>query len=179
MRAMLGVFALLLVALPAFADSESAKVFELIDKRLEYMKEVALYKATTGTAVEDRYREAIVVEKATNKAAKAGLAPESIEDFFKAQIAAAKVIQYRHIADWTLSKKMPADKPADLEVEIRPVLLNLGDEIVVAIKRYLEAGNRFGDDQLAEFHRIVDVEKLDESDEAALFASMRSITLAK
>ena len=169
----------LIFAAPVFADIESSKVFELIDQRLEYMRQVALYKASTGTPVEDRYREAIVIEKAKKKAEKVGLAPASIEGFFRAQIAAAKVIQYRHIADWTLSKKMPDEKPADLEVEIRPLLTNLGDEIVVAIKRYLDSGNRFGDDQLGEFHRIVAVEKLDKSDVGALYESMRSITLAQ
>ena len=179
MRALSLVFATLLVAAPVCADAESAKVFDLIDQRLEYMKEVALYKATHGTAVEDRYREEIVVEKAKIKAEKIGLAPASIEGFFRAQIAAAKVIQYRHIADWTLSKKMPDNKPADLEIEVRPVLIQLGDEIILAIKRYVETGNRFGDEQLDEFHRIVDVDKLEQADEIALFDSMRSITLAK
>jgi len=173
------LFALLLVATQVCAATESAKVFELIDQRLEYMKQVALYKARAGTPVEDRYQESIVIEKAKKNAAKSGLAPSSIEDFFRVQIAAAKVIQYRHLADWSLSKTMPESPSRDLMTEIRPVLIRLGDEIVVAIRRYLETGNRFADEELAEFNRIVDVEKLEESDKKALFDSMRSITLAQ
>ena len=173
------VLASLLVAWPVCAQSESARVFELIDQRLGYMKEVARYKASTGTAVEDRYREAIVLDKAKKKAEKVGVASASIEGFFRAQMAAAKVIQYRYLADWTLSTKMPEGKPADLEVDLRPVLIQLDDEIVLAIKRFLDTGNRFGDEQLVEFQRIVDVEKLDQSDETALFESMRPIALAQ
>lgn len=163
--------------MPCFADTGSAKLFELIDQRLEYMKDVALYKARNGKPVEDRAREEIVVEEAKRKAAKSGLSPSSIEEFFRTQIAAAKVIQYRYLADWTLSGKMPDGEPADLTNEVRPALIKLGDAIILALKRYLEAGNRFTDEQLAQFHRIVNVEKLDESDETALFDSMRSIAL--
>ena len=178
-RVLTAVLAALLVASPVCASTESARVFELVGQRLGYMKEVARYKASTGTAVEDRYREAIVIDKAKKRAEKLGLAPASIEGFFRAQMAAAKVIQYRYLADWTLSQRMPGGKPADLEVELRPILNQLGDEIVLAIKVYLDTGKRFGDEQLGEFLRIVEVEKLDESDEIALYESMRAITLAK
>ena len=173
------LLASMLLATPCRADSESSRVFELIDQRLEHMKDVALYKARNHKPVEDASREAIVVAKAVDKAAKSGLSPSSIEDFYRAQIAAAKVIQYRYLADWTLSGPMPADPPADLVTEVRPALIELGDEIVLAIKRFLETGKRFGDAELEEFQRIVNVEKLDERDERALFDSMRPITLVQ
>ena len=171
------VIATLLLSTACFADPASARVFELIDQRLEHMKDVALYKLKNGKPVEDRTREQIVIEKAKEKAAQSGLAPSSIEEFYRAQIAAAKVIQYRHLADWTLSTKVPDREPADLSTEIRPALIELGDEIVKALREFLEKGNRFGDEHLSEFQRIVNVEKLDEADEIAIFNSMRSISL--
>ena len=173
------VIAPLLVSTACFADAESARVFELIDQRLEHMKDVALYKLKNGKPIEDRSREQVVIEKAKEKAAQSGLAPSSIEEFYRAQIAAAKVIQYRYLADWTLSTKVPDREPADLSTEIRPALIELGDEIVKALREFLEKGNRFGDEHLSEFQRIVNVEKLDEADEIAIFNSMRPISLAR
>ena len=74
----------------AVADPLADAVFERIAERLAMMKPVAAWKRDHGVTVEDRAREAIVLESAIEQAAKAGLAVETARPFFEAQIAAAK-----------------------------------------------------------------------------------------
>ena len=126
--------ALLAVSGSSHADSCATDVFRLINKRLSFMKDVAIYKAKNGKAVEDRAREEVVIENAKERALQAGVDPNSIEEFFRTQISAAKVIQYRYLANWMLSSKLPQSEPRDLITVVRPELIRLGKEIVAAIR---------------------------------------------
>jgi chorismate mutase len=62
------------------AESESS-LFQAIDERLGYIKDVAAYKAQNQIPVEDVGREKIVLSNAKELAAIHGLDPDSMERF--------------------------------------------------------------------------------------------------
>jgi chorismate mutase len=163
---------------PGHADSGAVEIFSLINERLSYMEDVAAYKLENGKPVEDTDREVIVLEKAKQSAMRAGLNPSSIENFFRTQIAAAKAIQYRYLADRVLAPESARGTPRDLMTEVRPELIRLGDAIVHSIRDFLKAGNQFSDAHLPEFLNAVDVPQLHREEKARLFRSLQEITLS-
>ncbi len=85
------------------------------------MEDVALYKSNNNQAIKDKERELFIINNASLSAEKQGLNKESVIAFFRAQISAAKAIQYRYRAD-LLSK--PTDKePRNLDTVIGPALI--------------------------------------------------------
>lgn len=158
------------------ADTMSNGIFELINQRLTYMQDVALFKATNHRAVEDLTREKQVLEKALVNAQQAGLQPDSIADFFQAQMDAAKAIQYRYRAEW-LSASPENKKHRDLASEVRPRLLQLGHQIVIQISEYLQGGGTFDSNVQKDFDRTVNVKHLSENDKKKIFESLRMIRL--
>nr|WP_286198236.1 gamma subclass chorismate mutase AroQ [Salinisphaera sp. G21_0] len=149
-------------------------IFELINQRLTYMKAVALFKNMNGRAVEDLNREKIVLEKALCVAKKAGLEPDSITHFFQAQMNAAKAIQQAYIDQWSSAK--PANKKHhDLDSEVRPKLMELGDQIVEQISAYLKNGGTFDNNMQKDFVRLVNARHLSEDDKEKMFKSLQRI----
>ncbi len=134
--------------------------------------------AQRGKPVEDRAREELVIKKAKERARQAGLDPTSIEVFFHTQISAAKVIQYRYLAEWALSRPPPKSEPRDLVTEVRPELIRLGKEIILAIRSFLESGRRLTDAHLSEFLTAINVSNLSQDEKRKLFESMRQIALS-
>ena len=167
----------LLVALylsqPLLAQTQVASVFELINERLGYMEDVALFKAENNLPVEDLVREAIVIENAVLAAESVGLSGDSIEDFFVMQINAAKAIQYRSLADW-LSSPRPQSVP-DLENGIRPKLTELGDKLVAELALYLDANEKIDESQRESFHQQISVKHVSVDDKNRLFDSLLRI----
>ncbi len=109
--------ALLFSALtPNTQDAEA--LFETINQRLSYMKDVGLYKAQNQLAIENVERERVVLNSAKTAAAEKGLDADAVAGFFTAQISAAKAIQYRYRAD--LLSQPSQRQPLDLNAEIRP-----------------------------------------------------------
>jgi len=106
---------------------------DLLRKRLLLMEEVAAYKRRQGEAVEDRVREAAVVEAATAMALMQGLNPVGVRRLFITQIEAAKDIQRYWLKRWEQSGPPPRDGP-NLE-EIRAELNRLGKAIVASAAR--------------------------------------------
>lgn len=122
------------------ADPKHALLASL-DDRLALMIDVARAKHTLGTPIEDRTREALVVEAALRNVDEAarqlGLeppTPESVAPIFRAQIEAAKAIQRRWLESQP-SQTIPPDETArraaqaDLSERIRPALIDLGQRI--------------------------------------------------
>ena len=116
-----------------------AALLAAIDERLDLMPGVAEAKRGAGGAVEDREREAIVIERALEAAQKARPAgdPRSVNAaalraLFRAQMEAAKDIQVA-----VLASPPPDDvgKPADLRAELRPALGRIGDRIAWLVVR--------------------------------------------
>ncbi len=173
MRSLLLFFLLGAPLTQAGAGPSAAALFETIDRRLAHMEDVALWKARNHVAVEEVEREKVVLARAKAAAAEQGLDPERIEGFFKAQIAAAKAIQYRYRAE-LLSH--PTDRRSkDLEGEIRPALIRLGDQIVGGIAGYVHEHGGFERSQFAKFDRAITAKHLSERDKQRLFEALLEI----
>jgi len=118
--------------LPRTAEPVVALV-AAIERRLSLMPYVADAKRRRGLPIEVPEREARVIEAAQQAVLRIARArgflapqPEVVRSFFEAQIAAAKEIQrdaLAEIASPTLRE------PADLEQELRPALIRIGDQI--------------------------------------------------
>lgn len=164
---------------PSLAAQDASELFQRIEQRLALMEDVARYKARHGLPVEDPAREQVVVENAIESAAALGLDPDSIDAFYRAQIEAAKGIQRRFIAEWQSDDAAPASDIKDLATELRPRLLELGDEITNALARYLAAGGELTEREREAFTRALSVKHLEPRDERRLYDAMMKIELAE
>jgi chorismate mutase len=155
------------------AENKAEVLFTTINQRLGYMQDVALYKAQNNLAIENTERELVVLQKAKQAAAAKGLDPLLVAGFFKAQIAAAKAIQYRYRADLLSA---PIEKaPLDLNKEIRPALIKLGNQIIEQMGAYIEQHGSFTPSQQNEFFKHVNQIYLSEADKQKLFNGLLKI----
>lgn len=154
-----------------------AQTFGLINERLSYMKEVALYKANNKLPIENLPREQLVVRKAQSKAGQAGLDESSITAFFRSQITVAKAIQGRYQHDWAVDGSLSTRRAKDLQTQVRPALLRLGEEIITAIRADLTRGGPYRDEDYALFQAQLTETKLLADDKAALFQALKQVRL--
>lgn len=166
-------FLLIILSFQAGAEVTSEGLFETINERLSYMEDVALFKAENHRPIEDIERESVVIEKAKASAYDRGLDPSSVESFFKAQISVAKAIQFRHRADF-LSQPLQR-KPKDLQREVRPSLIRLGDKIIEKMVMYIKARGSFKSIQFAEFDAVVNVKHVGFLDKQLLFNALQKV----
>ena len=119
--------------------SELDLLLNLLEQRLQLMKDVAAYKFAHTIAIENKTREQLVLESAMASARQHQLRPESIEAFFRLQIELAKVVQESWIDQWQAEGKRasPESDTADLSTTIRPKLIRLGAQLVEQIPRAL------------------------------------------
>lgn len=111
--------------------SSASHLSQLINTRLGYMKDVAAYKWINNIAIEDLRREQKVIAAAQSSGLQSHLTMESSRLFFTLQIEAAKEIQRYWFKQW---QEGPApDKAPDLVNEVRPRLIELGNDIVQAL----------------------------------------------
>ncbi|MCL9780844.1 chorismate mutase [Vibrio sp. S4M6] len=170
---------LLIFATPfAFAAGNSSTLFQNINHRLGYMKDVALYKAQKHLQIEDTAREAVVIQKAQAQAKEIGLNPTSVKAFFVAQISAAKAIQYRYRADWLTDPAALNAKPLNLKTQVRPALITLGDQILSQIKAHLEQSGPFKNNEREQFVNSITVKNLTEADKNNLYNGLMKVRLA-
>ncbi|MBB1332427.1 gamma subclass chorismate mutase AroQ [Pseudoalteromonas sp. SR44-5] len=171
----ISIFAAMLLSTNSFAASTAQELFSTINLRLSYMEDVALYKSNNNQAIEDKERELIVINNASLSAEKQGLNKESVLAFFRAQISAAKAIQYRYRAD-LLSK--PTDKePRNLDTVIRPALIKLGKDINIELTQYLRHGGVFSQQEFKVFERTLNSRYLTRADKEMLFNALIEIRL--
>ena len=110
----------------ARAREESDHLVDLLARRLAFMPHVAAWKQARGIAIEDPARERTVLARAVERAREHDLDPARMRAFFALQIELAKRVQVR----------APAPRTAlDLERQVRPALLRLGDRIVASLAR--------------------------------------------
>lgn len=159
----------------ANADITTKKLFETISMRLGYMESVALYKAKNNMPIEDVEREKTVINQAKLSAAEKGVSPDHIEDFFKAQISVAKAIQFRYRAD--LLSQPRSLKLKDLNKEIRPELIQLGDLIITEIVGYLKVNGSFEKIDYSDFESKMNIRYVKNSDKKLIFNSLKKIKL--
>ena len=156
------------------ANTQDAEaLFDTINQRLSYMKDVGLYKAQNQLAIENVERERVVLNSAKTAAAEKGLDADAVAGFFTAQISAAKAIQYRYRAD--LLSQPSQRQPLDLTAEIRPALLTLGHSISAQMAAYIAKNGRFKPSQRSRFLRIVDQQYLFKADKQRLFDGLLKI----
>ncbi|MGF1681184.1 chorismate mutase [Photobacterium minamisatsumaniensis] len=155
--------------------TDTKELFSIINERLSYMEDVALYKAQNQIAIEDVKREKVVIEKAASSAEQMGLESASVVPFFTAQISAAKAIQYRYRAD--LLSKPNTDKPRDLKTVVRPALITLGNQINTEVASYLTVHGSLNEKDWANFKLIIDSRYLSENDKKMLFNALKEIRL--
>ena len=173
-RAMV-LLSFLLLAFNALAGSTPAKLFSVMNERLSYMEDVALYKAINHIAIEDLDREKTVIESAAKSAASLGLDSHSVEALFSAQISAAKAIQYRYRAD--LLSTPETKKPRDLTSVIRPALIRLGKQINEELAAYLQEGGSFSDKDWEIFDASLSERYLSPADKKVLFDALGLVRL--
>ena len=169
-------FALLSLLPPASAQSPEP-IFALIDQRLELMKDVAAYKYIEGLPIEDLKREAIVLQKATTAAEGAGLQADSVTAFFRSNIEAAKSIQRCWHHRWEDSTTSPPQSAPHLGAEIRPQLIEIGNELNEAIARFLDKGGALGVGVEGQFLETVQVDCLAVADKASILTALSQIEL--
>ncbi len=125
-----------ILALPVLLATHETRAEELgglVSHRLGYMKDVAAYKWLNQLPIESLTREQLVLSSAVRQGLRHQLTRSSSEHFFKLQIEAAKEVQSHWFEKW---QHNPASVPAtvaDLDGEIRPALLRLGEDITVAL----------------------------------------------
>ena len=111
--------------------SEADHLVDLLARRLALMPHVAAWKRANRRPIEDLARERAVLERAERVARQAGLDPGRLRRVFALQIELAKGVQRRAPEPQT---------PLDLEADVRPLLLRLGDRIVASLARGGELG---------------------------------------
>jgi len=166
-------FLLMLCSFQAGAGVASVELFETINERLSYMEDVALFKAENHRPIEDVEREKIVIDKAKVFARDRGLDPNSVEYFFKAQISVAKAIQYRYRAD--ILSQPSQHKPKDLQQEVRPSLIRLGDQIIQQMVAYIKTNGSFESIQFSELDAAINVKHIGFLDKRLLFDALQKV----
>ena len=146
----------------------------VLNQRMLLMKEVATWKAEHHLPVEDLPREQAVLKEAREKAAAAGLAPQSVDPFMHALMNAGKAIQYRYLADWQSSPDA-AHHVVDLAV-LRQQIIALDSQLLQALHQRLQAG-AFADEDIMWLSAQLNVPNLSAEDKKAVLASLRLIRL--
>jgi cyclohexadienyl dehydratase len=129
--------ALLLTANVAMSASfsgpgEVAKVFDLMQQRLEIMRSVAAWKFANNVAVTDAAREQQVLDATVAQAQQLGIDAAPARELFSLQIRMARDVQEHFISLWK-TQGSGGEPVRDLKTEIRPELDRLGDQLLHAI----------------------------------------------
>lgn len=114
-------------------EKETIVLADLIHQRLGYMKDVAAYKLKHQLAIEDIPREKVVIANGLNKARTLGLDTLLAKSFLEHQITLAKQVQMTWWKDWE-TNELPEASIRDLETEVRPALIQLGNKILTQIE---------------------------------------------
>ncbi|HAD09002.1 MAG TPA: gamma subclass chorismate mutase AroQ [Porticoccaceae bacterium] len=122
----------------AHVTANPEALFQLLDRRLALMKQVAAYKYTAGTPVENRAREEVVLAQVRSHAAAYGLDPESVAMFFGQQMTLAKAVQRGWIEQWQSQGEPQPDTVRDI-ADTRKELSELGEAITRQLAAALPA----------------------------------------
>ena len=134
MPALLPIISLVLILASSVskADDNQTLLFAKIAERRSLMKAVAADKWLTSKAIEDKNREAIVLQQSRYTGLEMGITVASNEGFYRAQISAAKSIQRYWFRYW---RDHSGPRSADNLVNvIRPRLTSLGEDIISLLR---------------------------------------------
>lgn len=171
-----GMLTLTLVLLSPLAQaSDKTQLFEQINQRLSYMKDVAGFKAANHQPIEDLTQETRVSAATLNSAGQLGLQPASVKPFIKAQMDAAKAIQYRYRADW-LAKPEGKWTPLPLAT-VREKIGLLNTHQLQQLTKVLKAGNKIEEEDRATFNMMISQHNISDADKALIFDALKKVTL--
>ena len=151
-------------------DHNLTALAKLINTRLEYMQSVAAYKWENRLAIEDIAREKVVINASQEAAHNVGLDSLSTRLFFELQISLAKKIQQYWFNRWEEAYEKPPNFK-DLQQEIRPELIRLGDEIITQIHRS-NVQQSLNEQNKEVFIDLITVEGLLKNDRLMLFEQL-------
>lgn len=111
----------------------TSRLLELMRSRLEVMHDVARWKWSARSPIEDPAREAALLGDVADRGVALGLDPATTRAFFAAQIEAAKLVQRADFARWEAYHLDPGGEPPDLAGVLRPRIDALNRELLVAL----------------------------------------------
>lgn len=115
------------------AATHLAGLRDLMAQRLSMMQDVARHKWNQQSAIEDLAREQKIIASLQQQARALGVPAAWAEQFFRAQIEAAKQIQRDYFAQWEKQQQAKFDQVPNLDTVIRPRL----DQLTTAMLRQL------------------------------------------
>ena len=124
------ILSIVLMTQSAFGD----QLLSLVEQRLGYMKDVAAYKWRHSLPIENRKRENVVLASAVSQGLRFSLTEGSSRQFFALQIKAAKEVQAYWFQQWQAKPGSVPEKAVDLDGDIRPALIHLGERITAQLK---------------------------------------------
>lgn len=163
------------LTLSSVQASEKTQLFEDINQRLLWMKDVAGYKAANHQPIEDLQQEARVSAMTLSQAGKMKLQPQSVKPFIVAQMNAAKAIQYRYRADWLAQ---PEEKwtPLPLNV-VREKISQAGVHTLQHLAQMLQDGITIDEADRRTFNMLVSPHNLSDADKALIFDALKAVSL--
>jgi chorismate mutase len=102
----------------------------LMAERLVVMEQVAASKWKRGLPIEDKEREAKIVEDTVARIGQVGVEPKLVEQVITAQIEAAKMVQQSLFQQWSAAGKNAPHDASDLETSLRPKISRLSSEFI-------------------------------------------------
>ena len=164
-------------AAPAFADPDAdvRAVFQLMQDRLQLMKDVAAWKHARNAPVVDAEREQQVLEATVQQASELGIEAASARRLFSLQIRLAVRVQESLISSWRSGTAPPQDV-RDLSGQLRPQLDRLGTELLRSIYLALPEFQRADfAARYTRYARIVKAPGLTDSDRSELTNALGSL----
>ena len=126
-------FSLIQSAVATESTERLQRLRDVMTERLAIMEQVARFKWNEGLPVEDKDREAAVLEKTVGLAVAEGLNTKVATRVIKAQIEAAKFVQRALFEKWrAMAKGKLADAP-NLTVTLRPEISRLSNDLIAAL----------------------------------------------
>jgi len=117
----------------AGSAEQSRPIRTLLTERLVIMEQVAMFKWNEGLPINDKDREAIVLEKAIARAVAEGLVPKLATRVMTAQIAAAKAVQRELFRRWRAEGRGKHPEVPNLVAGLRPKISRLSSELIAAL----------------------------------------------
>jgi chorismate mutase len=172
-------FYLLLALLASSPVLQAEQLYQLLDQRLHYMKDMAVYKASQDLPAADKLQEQKVLAAVSAQAAQSDLDIDSVVTLFRAQIAVANAIQQRYQQQLAQEKDRQGMPLPDLTAEIRPQIEQIGTEIVQLLPAYLKRYGAGEASQQQAFYAAMTCEYLSSDDKAQLFNALLQVQMAK
>jgi chorismate mutase len=110
-----------------------ARMVELMGERLEVARQVAWYKFREGLPVRDWKRERASLRVLTARGKAMGLSSFQVGRFFRAQMAASRMVQKDLMAGWKAGLPVPTVPPPDLARDLRPRIDAIDADLLVQV----------------------------------------------